>query len=94
MSGPRETDQRGNAGGTRPADRADAVADRVRRLVDQFRRELASGEAHDITAGDGEDLADLLEWKQAPGITTYDPSRFPELRRARETLVALGTASA
>jgi glycine/D-amino acid oxidase-like deaminating enzyme len=39
------------------------------------------------------DLVDLLEWKPAPGIATYDPSRFPELRRARETLVALGTAS-
>lgn len=38
------------------------------------------------------DLADLLEWKQAPGIATYDPSRFPELRRERESLVALGAA--
>ena len=40
------------------------------------------------------DLVDLLEWKSAPGIATYDPSRFPELRRARETLVALGASVA
>jgi glycine/D-amino acid oxidase-like deaminating enzyme len=38
------------------------------------------------------DLADLLEWKPAPGIVTFDPGRFAELRKARETLVAMGAS--
>jgi glycine/D-amino acid oxidase-like deaminating enzyme len=38
------------------------------------------------------DLADLLEWKPAPGIVTFDPGRFAELRKARETLVEMGAS--
>jgi glycine/D-amino acid oxidase-like deaminating enzyme len=39
------------------------------------------------------DLANLLSFRAAPGIATYDPSRFPELRPLREGLVALGETS-
>lgn len=38
------------------------------------------------------ELADLLEWKAAPGIATLDPGRFAELRKARESLVAMGAS--
>jgi len=41
-----------------------------------------------------QDLADLLSFKPAPGITTFDPGRFKELERAREGLTALGDAAA
>jgi glycine/D-amino acid oxidase-like deaminating enzyme len=40
------------------------------------------------------DLADLLAWRKAPGIATFDPARFPELRQTREGLTALGLATA
>jgi glycine/D-amino acid oxidase-like deaminating enzyme len=36
------------------------------------------------------DLAEMLAWRKAPGIATFDPARFPELRRSREDLTALG----
>ncbi|HKQ58679.1 MAG TPA: FAD-dependent oxidoreductase, partial [Candidatus Eisenbacteria bacterium] len=39
------------------------------------------------------DLADMLAWRKAPGIATFEPSRFPELRQAREGLTALGVAA-
>lgn len=39
------------------------------------------------------DLAALLAWKEAPGIATYDPARFPELRRVREGVTALGAGA-
>ena len=39
------------------------------------------------------DLADLLAWRKAPGIATFEPARFPELRQAREGLTALGVAA-
>lgn len=35
------------------------------------------------------ELAELLAWKKAPGISTFDPSRFPELRGQRDRLTAL-----
>jgi glycine/D-amino acid oxidase-like deaminating enzyme len=38
------------------------------------------------------DLAELLAWRKAPGISTFEPSRFPELRKSREDLTALGVA--
>lgn len=38
------------------------------------------------------DLAELLAWRKAPGIATFDPARFPELRRSREDLTALGVS--
>ena len=36
------------------------------------------------------DLAQILDWKSAPGIATYDPGRFPELRKVQEGLTSLG----
>ncbi len=39
------------------------------------------------------DLAQVLAFRRAPGIETYDPSRFPELRATRDGVTALGTAS-
>ncbi|MBI1796519.1 MAG: FAD-dependent oxidoreductase [Candidatus Eisenbacteria bacterium] len=39
------------------------------------------------------DLADLLAWRKAPGIATFDPGRFDELRQARAGLTALGVAA-
>jgi glycine/D-amino acid oxidase-like deaminating enzyme len=35
------------------------------------------------------DLAELLSWKRAPGIATFDPMRFPELQNVREGLTSL-----
>jgi glycine/D-amino acid oxidase-like deaminating enzyme len=40
-----------------------------------------------------QDLAELLAWKRATGISTFDPQRFPELRQVREGIVALGAAA-
>ena len=40
-----------------------------------------------------QDLAELLSWKRAPGIASFDPHRFPELREDREGIVALGAHS-
>jgi glycine/D-amino acid oxidase-like deaminating enzyme len=39
------------------------------------------------------DLAALLDWQAAPGITTFDPGRFQELREARESTTLLGAAA-
>ncbi len=39
------------------------------------------------------DLAQVLAFRRAPGIETFDPSRFPELRLARDGVTALGAAS-
>jgi glycine/D-amino acid oxidase-like deaminating enzyme len=36
------------------------------------------------------DLAHRLSFRDAPGIASYDPARFPELRLLRAGLVALG----
>jgi gamma-glutamylputrescine oxidase len=36
------------------------------------------------------DLASLLAWRNAPGIASFDPARFSELRRAREQVTRLG----
>lgn len=36
------------------------------------------------------DLADLLEFKRATGIASFDPQRFPELRQKHEGIVVLG----
>ncbi|HEY6194666.1 MAG TPA: FAD-dependent oxidoreductase [Candidatus Eisenbacteria bacterium] len=40
-----------------------------------------------------EDLAELLAFKRAPAITSFDPQRFPEVREARDALVALGAVT-
>jgi glycine/D-amino acid oxidase-like deaminating enzyme len=39
------------------------------------------------------DLAALLAWREAPGIATYDPARFAELRQANDGVTALGAAT-
>jgi gamma-glutamylputrescine oxidase len=39
------------------------------------------------------DLADLLAWRKAPGISSFDPGRFEELRQSRTGLTALGVAA-
>jgi glycine/D-amino acid oxidase-like deaminating enzyme len=38
------------------------------------------------------DLAQLLAFRRAPAIETFDPGRFPELRQPHEGLTLLGTA--
>ena len=38
------------------------------------------------------DLAELLGWKGAPGISGLDPARFPELRSGRDQLTVLDAA--
>jgi hypothetical protein len=38
------------------------------------------------------ELAALLQWKQAPGIATFDPLRYAELRARRAQLTAPGAA--
>ena len=39
------------------------------------------------------DLAQLLSFRPAPGIATFDPARFPELRRPEPGLTKLGAAA-
>jgi gamma-glutamylputrescine oxidase len=38
------------------------------------------------------ELADQLSWRNAPGIASFDPGRFAELRAGRDGFVALGAA--
>ena len=40
-----------------------------------------------------EDLAEILAFKRAPAIASFDPQRFAEVREARDALVALGAAT-
>jgi len=40
-----------------------------------------------------QDLAALLSWKDASGISTLDPSRFPELRKGSDSVTVLGTTT-
>ena len=40
-----------------------------------------------------EDLAEILAFKRAPAIASFDPQRFAEVREARDGLVALGVAT-
>jgi len=51
-----------------------------------------TGHGMGMAAASTLDLADLLEWKPAAGIATFDPGRFTELRKARESLVELGAS--
>ncbi len=53
-----------------------------------------TGHGMGLAAACTQDLAELLAWKRATGIATLDPHRFPELRQAREGIVAIGAASA
>jgi len=38
------------------------------------------------------DLAEILAWKRAPGIASFDPFRFPELHGSRDRLTTLDAA--
>lgn len=53
-----------------------------------------TGQGMGMAAACTQDLAELLAWKRATGISTFDPQRFPEVRQAREGIVALGAARA
>ena len=52
-----------------------------------------TGHGMGIGAACTQDLAELLSWKRATGISTFDPQRFPEVRQAREGIVALGATA-
>jgi glycine/D-amino acid oxidase-like deaminating enzyme len=52
-----------------------------------------TGHGMGMAAGCTLDLAELLAWRKAEGIATFDPARFPELRHAREGFVALGAGA-
>ncbi len=52
-----------------------------------------TGHGLGLAAACTQDLAELLSWKRAEGISTLDPQRFPELKQQREGIVALGTAA-
>lgn len=53
-----------------------------------------TGHGMGMAAACTQDLADLLGFRPAAGIATFDPGRFKELERAREGLTALGDAAA
>jgi len=50
-----------------------------------------TGHGMGMAAGCTQDIAELLSWKRAPGISTFDPLRFPELRQMQPGSIALGT---
>ncbi len=50
-----------------------------------------TGHGLGMAAACTQDLAALLEWRKAPEIATFDPARFPELRREPGGLTKLGT---
>ncbi|HEV2105079.1 MAG TPA: FAD-dependent oxidoreductase [Candidatus Eisenbacteria bacterium] len=51
-----------------------------------------TGHGMGMAAACTQDMAELLAWKRAPGVASFDPQRFPELRQVREGIVALGAA--
>ncbi len=51
-----------------------------------------TGHGLGLAPGCALDLAALLQFKEAPGIATFDPARYPELRTLREGLTLLGAA--
>ncbi len=53
-----------------------------------------TGHGLGMAASCTQDLAELLSWKRATGISTFDPQRFPEVRQGREGILALGAARA
>lgn len=53
-----------------------------------------TGHGMGMAASCTQDLVELLAWKRATGISTFDPQRFAEVRQAREGIVALGAATA
>lgn len=52
-----------------------------------------TGHGLGMAASCTQDLVELLAWKRATGISTFDPQRFAEVRQSREGIVALGAAS-
>jgi glycine/D-amino acid oxidase-like deaminating enzyme len=48
-----------------------------------------TGHGMGLAAGCTLELAALLSWRNAPGIASFDPGRFPELRRGRENFTRL-----
>ena len=52
-----------------------------------------TGHGMGLAAACTQDLAELLAWKRATGIGTFDPQRFPELRQVREGIVDLGSTA-
>jgi glycine/D-amino acid oxidase-like deaminating enzyme len=52
-----------------------------------------TGHGLGMAAACTEDLAHVLAFKRAPGIASFDPHRFAEVRRARDGIVALGAAA-
>ncbi len=52
-----------------------------------------TGHGLGLAAACTQDLAELLSFRPAPGIATFDPGRFKELDKARESLTALGDAA-
>ena len=52
-----------------------------------------TGHGMGLAASCTQDLVALLAWKRATGISTFDPQRFPEVRQAREGIVALGAVT-
>ncbi len=53
-----------------------------------------TGHGMGLAAACTQDLAELLAWKRAVGIASFDPQRFPEVRQAREGIVAIGAPAA
>jgi gamma-glutamylputrescine oxidase len=49
-----------------------------------------TGHGMGMAAACTRDLAELLSWKKAPGIITFDPGRFAELQHGRDGFVTLG----
>jgi gamma-glutamylputrescine oxidase len=52
-----------------------------------------TGHGMGMATGCTEDLAELLAFKRAPAIASFDPQRFTEVREARDALVALGAVT-
>jgi gamma-glutamylputrescine oxidase len=52
-----------------------------------------TGHGMGMAAACTQDLAALLSWKDASGISSFDPSRFPELRKGSDSVTVLGAAT-
>ena len=52
-----------------------------------------TGHGLGLAAACTQDLAELLSFRPAPGIATFEPGRFKELEKAREGMTVLGDAA-
>ena len=52
-----------------------------------------TGHGMGMAAACTEDLAEILAFKRAPAIASFDPQRFAEVRQARDGFVTLGAAA-